>query len=209
MKKISPLTKHEFEYINWTGPFTFDKLIRIRTEMDGSCFFHAIAKSYFKPYITGKIDDKNINRKKFVRNLRKDLSKTLGQKIDPSNPNSLTYYETISNGELPNISNKYSLRALQKELDSTQPVSNIYNEFISNQLNKDIYILDGVKQDVYMTGTPDDLLYKNRDSIVILYIPGHYELIGVKNEGYIKTLFKHNDELIQAIRSRMKKLQKN
>ena len=66
-----------------------------------------------------------------------------------------------------------------KELDSDRPVDNAYNEFISDQLNKDIYILDAVTQDVYMTGSDDNVLYKDRPSIVLMYLPGHYELVGL------------------------------
>ncbi len=95
---------------------------------------------------------------------------------------------------------------MQKELDSSASVSNIYNEFISDQLDKDIYILDAVKQDVYMTGTDHDLLYKDRTSIVILYMPGHYELVGVINDDYIETTFKPDHPLIQLLQERMSQL---
>jgi len=207
---MRPLRSREFEKIKWTQNITYPGLIRIRTDADGSCFFHAIAKAYFKPYITGKTKDgKPIDRKKFVRSLRKDLSKMLANKVDPKNPDSKTWYETVANGEWPRISEKmeeYSLKSMQKELDSNASVSNIYNEFISDQLNKDIYILDGIKQDVYMTGTDEKLLYKDRLSIVILYLPGHYELVGVEENGYIQTSFESNSGLIKMIRKRMKEL---
>lgn len=207
---MRPLRSREFEKIKWTQNINYPGLIRIRTDADGSCFFHAIAKAYFKPYITGKTKDgKPIDRKKFVRSLRKDLSKMLANKVDPKNPDSKTWYETVANGEWPRISEKmeeYSLKSMQKELDSNASVSNIYNEFISDQLNKDIYILDGIKQDVYMTGTDKKLLYKDRLSIVILYLPGHYELVGVEENGYIQTSFESNSGLIKMIRKRMKEL---
>jgi len=210
LRNMRPLRSREFEKIKWTQHITYPGLIRIRTDADGSCFFHAIAKAYFKPYITGKTKDgKPIDRKKFVRSLRKDLSKMLANKVDPKNPDSKIWYETVANGEWPIISqkmNEYSLESMQKELDSNASVSNIYNEFISDQLNKDIYILDGITQDVYMTGTDENLLYKNRTSIVILYLPGHYELIGIEDNGYIQTSFETNSDLIQMIKKRMKEL---
>ena len=101
---------------------------------------------------------------------------------------------------------------MQKELNSDFSVDNVYNEFISNQINKDIYILDMVKQDVYMTGDDDEILYKTRPSIVILYLSGkykssgHYELIGLNENGYIKTLFDSDHDFIQNIRARMYEL---
>lgn len=203
---MKPLIKTEYERLNF-DKFDFN-LIRIKTEADGSCFFHAIAKSYSKTYITGKIGDKAINRKNFIRNLRKELSTKLGSQIDSNS--SKTYYEKIAKGELPKISKtlpEYSLENMQKELDSYSPVSNIYNELISDLLNIDIYILDGIKKDVYMTGTDDNILYKNRRSIVILYLPLHYELVGIINsENRIETYFSPNSSLIKSIRNRMKEL---
>ena len=147
--------------------------------------------------------------KRQIQNLRKDLSIKLGSKIDPTDPDSPTYYDTLSRGELPNISKeipRYSLANMQKELASNRPVDNVYNEFISNCLNKDIYILDGVKRDVYITGNDDEILYKNRESIVILYLPGHYELIGIIDDNNIHTLFDPEDDFIQRIKTRMQQL---
>lgn len=200
MKRIRPLTKTEYEKVEW-DLFKDFNMIRIRTDPDGSCMFHAIAKAYFKPYITGKLGDKNFNRKEFVKNLRKDLSKILK-----------TEYSKLSKGELTKISkemSEYSLANMEKELDSNSPVSNIYNEFISNQLNIDLYILNGIKRDVYMTGTDDKLLYKNRKSIVILYLPGHYELIGIMHpKDNIETYFSPGSPFILKIKQRMNQLRK-
>ena len=102
---------------------------------------------------------------------------------------------------------EYSLENMEKELDSSSPVSNIYNEFVSNSLNIDIYILDGIKKDVYMTGTEDRLLYKDRKSVILLYLPGHYELIGLnRKDDYVQTIFSPENSIIQRIRERMSEL---
>ena len=207
---VKALINQEFEKIKIFEGFD---LIRIRVPMDGNCFFHSILKAYFKPYIVGKIDGETFNRKEFIKNLRKDLAKKLGSRVEPRNKNSKTYYQTLSKGELENISKDipaYSLKNMQKELNSSSAVSNIYNEFISNELDIDIYILDAEKKDVYMTGTDEELLYKNRKSVVILYMPGHYELVGLMNSNdEVETLFSSNSELIQKIRQRMKELVKS
>jgi len=206
---VKPLLNQEYEKIKIFKEFD---LIRIRVPLDGSCFFHSILKAYFKPYIVGKIDGEAFNRKEFIKNLRKDLAKKLGSRVDPRDKKSKTHYQTLSNGELENISKdipKYSLKNMQKELNSSSPVSNIYNEFISNELDIDLYILDAEKKDVYMTGTDEDLLYKNRKSVVILYMPGHYELVGLMNSDQeVETLFSPNSKLIQKIRERMNELVK-
>jgi len=198
------LTNSETENLVWKGPFQYKNMIRIRTPKDGSCFFHAIVRSYYKPYITGKIDGKPFGKKDFIKGLRKSLSVKLGTRIDPSNE--LTYYDTLSRGQLKEFAagmEEYSLINMQKELDSDRSVDNVYNEFISNELNKDIYILDFVNQDVYVTGNDADILYKGRKSIVLLYLPGHYELVGIQTRKGIKTLFKPDSKFIIAIRERL------
>lgn len=201
---INPLINTEYERLNWENTeLRYPGLVRIRTIGDGSCFFHAIAKAYFIPYKIGMIDGIAIDRREFIRELRKDLSIKLGEEIDNGGKR---YYDILSRGKLGEIGKEmkeYTLENMQKELNSSLPVDNVYNEFISNILNKDIYILDYITKDVYITGDDDDILYKDRDSIVILYIPGHYELIGEeKNEG-ILTLFKPENELIKRIRERI------
>lgn len=217
------LTSTEYMRLGWEqdpkAVIRYPNLVNIRTPTDGSCFFHALLKAYFIPYIRGKLSGEALDRKEFVRKLRKDLALKLGQRVFPQETDSLSYYQILANGQLPEIAKslpQYSLESLQKHLDSSRPISNIFNEFISNELDKDIYILDMVKKDVYMTGTDLNLLYKDRDSIVILYMPGHYELIGEishgdqtyteKTDQYVTTLFAYDHPLIQTIKARQKQL---
>jgi len=204
---MKPLMNEEFEKIKFDGFLKDFNLIRTRIPCDGNCLFHALAKAYFKPYITGKKDGEPFDRKEFIMHLRRDLAKTLTSKVNPQDPKSKTYYATLANGELENISKampEYSLESMQKELGSSSPVSNYFNEFISNELNIDIYILDSKTKDVYMTGTNMELLYKDRRSVVILYMPGHYELIGLMNdESYIETYFPPTHPFIIKLRERM------
>ena len=206
-KTVTALKNREYERLNWTGTLQIPNLIRIRTDMDGSCFFHAVAKAFFKPYIFGKSKDGTpFDRKKFIKNLRKDLSKKLAEPVDPEDPDFGSWYETMAHGEWPRTSKtmkEFGLKHMQKELNSNASISNIYNEYISDQLDIDIYILDAVRQDVYMTASDNDLLYKDRRSVVILYLPGHYELIGTKDKDYIQTQFRPNSNIIQIIKERM------
>lgn len=205
---MKPLMDREFEKLQWDGWLKGFNLIRTRVPMDGSCMFHAIAKAYFKPYIVGKNSEGGVfDRMEFIKNLRKDLSKKLALKVNPEDPKSKTYYQSLANGELENIAKslpQYSLENMQKELDSNTPISNYFNEFISDQLNIDIYILDAKKKDVYMMASDLKLLYKNRQSVVILYMPGHYELIGLmQDQSYIETYFPPSHPFILKIRERM------
>lgn len=211
MKRMKPLTSLEHEPMTW-DTFPGFKMVRIRTDADGSCFFHALLKAYFKPYIEEEVAGKTFDRRQFVRNLRKDLSNKLAQPIESDKEK--TYYSQLNKGEMAKIAEEmpeYSLERMQADLDSSNPVSNVYNEFISNELNIDIYILDGIKRDVYMTGSDDSLLYKKRKSVVILYLPGHYELVGLlrKNGEYVETFFRPDSPFIQQIRSRMDELRPN
>lgn len=192
MKPLIGIPSEKIEF-NFLSEFN---LVRVSTEMDGNCYFHAIAKAYFKPYIIGKVGDGVFDRSEFVRNLRKDLSLALP-----------AVYSQLANGELQQLGKtmpKYSLENLQKELDSNSPVSNYFNEFISNQLNIDIYMLDAKTKDVYMFGADLSLLYKNRKSVIILYLPGHYELIGlIHNSSNVETYFPPTHPLIKKIRERI------
>lgn len=201
------LWNNEYQELFWNDtPFSYPDLVRIRTIGDGSCFFHALIKAFFVPYKIGKLNGGIFSREKFITQLRKNLSVLLGQRINSKDPNSPRHYDLLSRGKLGEISRElqqYSLENMQKELDSKSPIDNIYNEFISNILNKDIYLLDLVSRDVYVTGNDSDILYKNRDSIIILTMPGHYELIGLKTPKGIQTLFPYDSPLIKSIRKRI------
>ena len=157
---------------------------------------------------------------KFVRELRKHLASELSNKVnDESNK---THYETISEGDLPELSKIFSilkLENMEKELDSSKAIGQIYNEFISEIISRDIYILNYQKKDVNAVGTTINRIYKNRESSVILYRPGHhrpgdyklghYELVGlIENENTLRLSFKPNHPFIVAIKNRMSELVK-
>lgn len=199
----------EQEPLLWQkGPFYFPDLVRLRTIADGSCFFHAIANAYFTPYRVGMINDKVFDRVDFISRLRADFASKLASPVqDGQSRQRKTYYETISRGQLPSLAKeypRYRLKNMQEELSGSNSIDNLYNEFISNVLNKDIYLLDLMTQDVYMVGSDSDILYKGRQSIVILTMPGHYELVGLNQGNGIKTIFDPNSELILAIRQRIR-----
>lgn len=194
----------EYEPLIWNdAQFSYPGLVRIRTPGDGSCFFHAIAKAFFKPYQDGVLNGVPIDRKEFIKNFRHDLAYKLSEPISVNS--NVTYYDKLSRGTLREQSKSYvqfNIEQMQKELDSNKPVDNLYNEFISDVLDKDIYLLDGVKRNVYITGKDSDILIKGRSSIVILVLPGHYELIGIKlDNDNIKTLFEPDDDLIRSIKN--------
>ena len=137
--------------------------------------------------------------------------------IDKSNPSSNrqnltyksnssdTYYDTLSRGQLREFSTfypSYILKNLQVELLSDRPVDSVYHEYVSNLLNKDIYILDHEKKDVYILPDPE-IYYKGRNSIVLLWSNNHYDLVGLNTDKGIKTYFSPNSDFIRYIRSRI------
>lgn len=212
-RNVKALLDTETAYLNWsdTGKIMYPDMVRIRTPMDGSCFFHALSKSYCQAYVLGMSGGISISRHQFVQGLRKDLSMKLGLPVDPRDPNSPRHYDLISRGNLADYAKgvpHYSLEGLQNELLHGVNVDFIYNEFIGNEINKDIYILHYETQDVYIVGNDMDLYYKGRDSIVILYIEacGHYELVGVEEDGVIKTLFETNHNFIVCLKQRIQDL---
>jgi hypothetical protein len=192
------------EYIPliWSKGFKFVGLVKIHTIGDGSCFFHALLNSFFKPYITCFDGRVPVKRKELVSNFRTDLSKNLK-----------FHYDQLSRGKLKELSRdnkELTLENLEKTLASSQPIDNRFNEYISNMIDKDIYILDFKKQDIYITGDDDEILLKNRDSVVLIYNEEtfHYELVGLLQNNFLITLFHSDDPLIYAIRKRMNELRK-
>lgn len=175
----------------------------ISTIGDGSCFFHSVLRAFNTDYIKAKSITDRVNMARTFRNALADLL----EEIDPLTGKN--YYAGLNNGELEKISGgvkEYSLTGLQKELRSSASVDNIYQELISNCLNKDIYIIDGVKKDMYHVGSAFPLYYKGRNSILIYYTPGHFEVVGLKHSnGTVDTLFTPEHPLIQACRERLLK----
>jgi hypothetical protein len=187
----------ELENLDWKGlsPFYFDNLVKKKEKADGSCFFHCIADAFYILYQSGKV-----NKTEFVKKLRKELSLLLESKNDQN----VVWYQSLSRGALNEFSKTvpgFSLEGMKKQLDSSEYVDNRYNEFVSNVFNKDIYILDQSAKNVYKVGKDEDILYKNRSSIVIIWCNGnHYDLVGVVEDNKLRTLFPYNHPLIEKIR---------
>jgi len=205
--------------------FNISPLSIIKVIPDGSCFFHAVLRSFNLKYIRSNSTNK---RQKYVQDLREALAIAL-EEVDPQT--GLKEYDKLGGGSYAEYnkavsgainSNNYSLEGLQKELRSSNPVDHVYIEILSNHLNKDIYIINALTKDLYTTGSDINLLYKNRDSIVIYYSPGHYDIIGIRRISTEKIenvceqgdvifdcLFDCKHQFIQALNRRLKQLVKN
>lgn len=182
-------------------------LVVLSTMGDGNCFFHSVLRAFNTNYINAKNISERVNMARSFRNALADLL----EEIDPLTGK--TYYSGLNMGKLEEFAGgvkEYSLAGLQKELRSSAPVDNIYQELISNSLNKDIYIIDGSRKDMYHVGSAFPLYYKGRNSIIIYYVPGHFEVVGLKHSnGDIDTLFTPEHPLIQSCRDRLLKFFKS
>lgn len=176
-------------------------LVVIPVIADGNCYFHAILRAFNTKYIEAKTQFDRVNIARNFRNLLADLL----LEIDPLTGKD--YYSGLNNGQLEDIAQgvkEYSKESLREELFSSRPVDNIYQELIGNAMNKDIYIIDGETNDMYNVGNAFKLYYKGRNSIVIYYTPGHFEVIGVRrSDGSVNTIFTPENQIVQACRDRL------
>jgi hypothetical protein len=190
--------------LSWGGGFESWPLYRISTIGDGSCLFHALANAFILPYRTEKLNSKKISRKEIVTNLRHNLASRLKDQV-PGSPDGRRYYDELHNGYtglFSQIVPEFRLDYMMTQLNSSAYIGYGYMEYIGNVLNKDIYILDALHQGLYRTIT-DEYQYTikgNRNSVVIYWNGGHYELIGLKdNQGKMVTHFSPDHSFIEFL----------
>lgn len=203
----SPIANYYAE-INWPR-FEQWKLVRFATPMDGNCFFHAISNAFFSPYHTETLKGKHVSRDKMVTLLRSELSHRLAEKIS-DDPNASTHYEVLSGGNMCTFAEavpEFTLENMQRELASRSFIGFGYLEFIGNALEKDIYILEAQRRDIYITDELAFTIKGNRKSIILYYINGHYELVGVhRDDNTFDTHFSPEHSLIQCLYARVQEL---
>lgn len=166
--------------ICWGNGFEKWSLVRFSTPMDGNCLFHAIANSFFSLYRDRSLTSQK--RNEMIVNLRKELSEKLAEPIDNS-PNAPRHYDLLNGGNTSAFSEavpEFALDYMQKQLNSTRPIGYGYMEFIGNIVKKDIYILEALRQDIYLTDELPLTIKGNRNAVVLYYMNGHYELVGIK-----------------------------
>lgn len=195
--------------IHWNNGFEQWSLVRFSTPMDGSCLFHAISNSFFSPYHSEILHGKHVSRNKMVAALRKELSQKLASKIS-TDPDAPSYYDILNGGNTSAFAEavpEFNLDYMQKQLDSNTPIGYGYMEFIGNALNKDIYILEALRHDIYVTDELPLTIKGNRNSIVLYYMNGHYELLGIKNQnGSFDTHFTPNHSFIRFLYNRVRQI---
>lgn len=201
----SPVGRY-FTNISWPNGFEQWRLVRFSTPMDGSCLFHAICNSFFEPYHTQILNGKHISRDSLVSLLRKELSHKLSSRVS-DNVDSPTFYQTLNGGNTSTFAKsvpEFSLSYMQDQLQSSSPIGYGYMEFLGNVFSKDIYILEAARRDIYVTDELSLTIKGDRPSIVLYYMTGHYELVGIHNDnGTFDTHFSPNHSLIRFLRDKV------
>lgn len=190
----------------WNNGYEKWNLVSINTPMDGNCLFHAIlnATSYF--YRQGHIAGKEMDRASMVATLRKEMAAKLST---VPNGKTKTYYESLSNGNIKEFSEnvpEFTLDYMKSELMSNKPIGYGYIEYICDIFDSDIYILERNRKELYVTHEMIYCIKGNRNSIVLLYMEGHYELVGILKENEINTYFTSDHTLIQFLYEKTKEI---
>lgn len=147
-------------------------ICKINVPSDGHCLFHAITMAIYKSYQ----DADAPGRLHMVIQLRHQLADQLEN-----------YYSTMNNGNMIELAAsvpEFSLNEMQAELKSTASIGFGYFEFICNQINKDLIILE--KDRIYWSDEVP-LMIKGRTTIVLYYKKNHYTLVGLKEDTHFKS----------------------
>lgn len=198
---MQPVLKEDpvgnFTELSWSGQWEAWPLVKVETPGDGSCLFHAICNAFFTPYHEMKLGSSKMSRSQIVRSFRKELAEKLAEKIPDKD---ITFYEALNDGNTKKFSGEvpeFKLERMQVELAGRGPIGYGYLGFVSDVIKRDIYILDGDRKDIYVT---DEVSARgNRNSIVLLYQNGHYELVGIKTETGIGTYFAPTHSFIRFL----------
>ena len=153
-----------------------------------------------------------MSRDTVVTELRKELASRL-QEVDPQDPQKRTYYQCLAGGNTAIFAEavpEFALPFMQGQLASTAPIGYGYIEYICNALNKDIYILSAADRDIYVCDELPFCIKGNRKSIVVYYMNGHYELVGIQQaDGSFDTHFRHDHSFIRFLNDIVKEVTTN
>jgi len=199
---IGVISEREISVLNLSNStLSYPNLVLISVPNNPSSILHAVLKAFFNPYITGILDDKILNRENYVRSLRRDLANKLYEK----DHSGYIIYDLLNGGrmrELSQYNEIFELNRFSRLLDSDKYIGVECLELLSNIVDKDIYIIDYEKKDVYSLPIHPNFLYKNRRSIVLLYLSYRFELVGIENNGGIETIFEPDHQFVSILKNR-------
>lgn len=172
-------------------------VVKFIVPSDGHCLFHSIAFSYYIPYRTNLLNNEPITRMEIITKLRSQLADNLTENV----------YNMLNDGNTQLFAKEvpeFSMEFMKLELNSDHQIGYGYIEYISNQIDKDIYIIHGETNKIYIS---DELpfIIKGRTVIVLYYHHNHYEPVGVLNDQKIyDTHFTHSHPFIEFLDLQLK-----
>jgi SAM-dependent methyltransferase len=186
-----------------------EKVVRIGAIGDGSCFFHSVLNAYLKIYQT---NPSTTFRRKFVKDLRRDVSLTLSLP-DPNNPN-MSRYETASNGQFVALAEQqqqglsfndvfdqpvdFTLEGLRELFDSDMYLGDEIYSYLADLLGLDIYVMR-LENGILKRHSDTKKEGENKKSVVISGNGYHFETIAVMRNSLYQTLFLPDDPFITGI----------
>lgn len=165
---------------------------------ENSCYFHAVLSAFNPTY-------KENPDVTFKTQMARTLRNLLAEKLDSYNVDGKKIYDLLSQGTFRSYSEavpEYSLPEMLNILKGNEPVDHRFQELLCDVIDIDIYILNSATRDVYHV-TNEKIYIKDRKSVVLLYEPGHYSLIGKFENGEMITLFNPDHDFIKSIRQRI------
>jgi hypothetical protein len=187
----------------WHGEYKEWNPITIDTPPDGNCLFHAILNATSLSYRLGKINNKDMPQLAIVNAVRADLSTKLNTKAPGKEK---TYYEELYDGHIHEFADhvpEFTLRNMQQLLKPGNAIGYGYLGYLSDVFNIDLYVLDGTTNDIYISDELPFYSKGNRDSVVLRYVAGHYELVGLLKGDEIISYFSSDHLFIKFLYRRV------
>lgn len=156
---------------------------------DGNCLFHSVYYSIDRDYPSKTISEKQ----KMAANLRQIVANNLTLEV---------YGELCGGGLKQSGLEEFSLNTMKKELQSRNSLGSGYIELLSKVINKDIYILEARRRNLYTSHEAKYYSTGQRNSVVMLYHDGHYESVGLRSDNSKSyTLFSPNCNFIKLLKT--------
>jgi len=187
-----------------------DRLVRIATIGDGSCFIHALLKAISANY---QEDHTFVGRSRLAKYFRRDLALLLNQP-DSRYPGHV-YWETANQGAFVTLfatqvfANDrtvvdevvdYGVLGLQRMFNSSYYLGNEVYGFVTELLNVNLCVLQATNKDLLNHS------YDRHDpqwpTIIIIGNTGHYEVVGLRTDSGIQTVFPPDDPLVVKLAQR-------
>jgi hypothetical protein len=194
-------------------PWTEERVVRIGTIGEGSCFFHAYVKGYYGPYQDSTDSRWKMN---FIANLRRDLGYGLstiddnwdGNVGSPTYPDYLpeeerTYYNKYF-ATFGEIDPSLSLNVLSRNISNPSfCVGDEVYQYVADILGIGLIVFELNEYGLRLSRKYNNSSNFDHKYVCVINVPGHYELIGVERdingEMLFQTIFDENDEFIQNI----------